>query len=78
MAEARRQDEAAFPHWHGRWVPVRLAGLWDRWKDRASGETIRSFTIVTTTPNDLCAPIHNRMPVILDQGDHARWLGEAR
>jgi putative SOS response-associated peptidase YedK len=42
-----------------------------------SGETIRSFTIVTTAPNELCAPIHNRMPAILDPADYPRWLGEA-
>jgi putative SOS response-associated peptidase YedK len=53
-----------------------FAGLWDRWKDRASGEVIRSFTIITTTPNEVCAPIHDRMPVILDPKDYGRWLGE--
>jgi putative SOS response-associated peptidase YedK len=53
-----------------------FAGLWDRWKDRASGELILSFSIVTTTANPLLAPIHERMPVILDEGDQARWLGE--
>ena len=42
-----------------------LAGLWETWKSRANNETIRSFTIVTTTPNALCADLHNRMPVIL-------------
>jgi putative SOS response-associated peptidase YedK len=30
-------------------------------------------TIITTTPNELVAPIHNRMPAILDRGDEARW-----
>src|SRR5712691_7699017 len=32
-----------------------LAGLWEMWKSRANNETIRSFTIVTTTPNEVCA-----------------------
>src|ERR1700730_5337192 len=41
-----------------------LAGLWETWRSPIN-ETVRSFTIVTTTPNELCAPIHNRMPVIL-------------
>lgn len=40
-----------------------LAGLWETWRSPA-GETVRSFTIVTTEPNELCAPIHDRMPVI--------------
>jgi putative SOS response-associated peptidase YedK len=37
---------------------------------------IRSFTIVTTTPNELCAALHNRMPVILKPGAWPVWLGE--
>jgi putative SOS response-associated peptidase YedK len=50
--------------------------VWEQWNDPASGETVRSFTIVTTAPNALCAPIHNRMPVILDPTDYPAWLGE--
>jgi putative SOS response-associated peptidase YedK len=53
-----------------------FAGLWERWKDRASGETIQSCAIVTTTPNEVCAPIHERMPVILDPASYSRWLSE--
>jgi putative SOS response-associated peptidase YedK len=37
---------------------------------------VRTFTILTTAPNALVAPLHDRMPVILDAGDYARWLGE--
>ena len=53
-----------------------FAGLWERWKDRVSGQTIQSCTIITTTPNEVCAPIHDRMPAILEPKDYARWLGE--
>jgi putative SOS response-associated peptidase YedK len=53
-----------------------FAGLWERWKDPASGETIKSFTIVTGAPNPLGEPIHDRMPVILEPAHYARWLGE--
>src|SRR5450755_744059 len=53
-----------------------FAGLWERWKDKASGEFVRSFTIITTTPNEVCAPIHNRMPVIVDPANYGKWLGE--
>jgi putative SOS response-associated peptidase YedK len=53
-----------------------FAGLWERWKDKASGELVRSFTIITTTPNEVCAPIHDRMPVIVDPENYGRWLGE--
>jgi putative SOS response-associated peptidase YedK len=53
-----------------------FAGLWERWKDKASGEVGRSFTIITTTPNEVCAPIHDRMPVIVDPANYGKWLGE--
>src|ERR1700722_14346235 len=52
-----------------------LAGLWENWKSPA-GEWIRSFTIVTTTPNELCAELHNRMPVVLSPDLWSEWLGE--
>lgn len=50
-----------------------FAGLWDRWHDPAHGP-VDSVTILTTTPNDLVAPIHNRMPVILPEESYDRWL----
>jgi putative SOS response-associated peptidase YedK len=53
-----------------------FAGLWERWKDPASQEIVRSCTIVTGRPNELVAPIHDRMPVILPKETWARWLGE--
>jgi len=53
-----------------------LAGLWETWKSRSNNETIRSFTIVTTTPNKLCGELHNRMPVILPPEACSMWLGE--
>ena len=52
-----------------------LAGLWENWKSPA-GEWVRSFTIITTTPNALCAEIHDRMPVILPPAIWPLWLGE--
>jgi putative SOS response-associated peptidase YedK len=52
-----------------------LAGLWETWRSPA-GERIRSFTIVTTTPNELCAELHNRMPVVLKREAWPVWLGE--
>ena len=53
--------------------PFAFAGLWDLWKS-PDGEHIRSCTIITTEPNDLVAPIHNRMPAILLPGAYADWL----
>jgi putative SOS response-associated peptidase YedK len=37
---------------------------------------VRSFAIITTTPNNLCAELHNRMPVVLKPGAWPVWLGE--
>ena len=53
--------------------PFAMAGLWENWKD-PSGELIHSCTIITTTPNCLIEPIHNRMPVILPQSAESTWL----
>ena len=52
-----------------------LAGLLETWRSSAQ-ETIRSFTIITTTPNELCAEVHNRMPVILPPEKWTVWLDE--
>ncbi len=49
-----------------------FAGLWSA--GHAESGTPPTCTIITTMPNELVAPIHNRMPVILDTGDEARWL----
>jgi putative SOS response-associated peptidase YedK len=51
-----------------------FAGLWARWRDRASGETIESATIITTGPNGLVAPVHDRMPAILGDQAEEDWL----
>lgn len=51
-----------------------LAGLWEWWKDPASGEGVETYTIVTTAANNALAPLHDRMPVILSETDYERWL----
>src|SRR3569833_2832967 len=59
-----REDESMFA----------FAGLWESWKDNQTGQKLRTFTILTTDPNELMEPIHNRMPVILQPQDYERWL----
>jgi putative SOS response-associated peptidase YedK len=54
--------------------PYGLAGLWDRWKDQKTGEWLETFSIITTDANEVVAPLHNRMPVIIERRDYARWL----
>lgn len=51
-----------------------LAGLWEIWTG-PGGEEIQSCTILTTEANELMEPIHDRMPLILDEGDWSEWLG---
>ena len=58
--------------------PFVFAGLWETWTapDGAenAGETVETYTIVTTDANMKIAPIHHRMPVIVDPADFDRWL----
>jgi len=54
--------------------PMAFAGLWSTWRDPATGETIRSATIITTTANEALAPLHDRMPVILPESSWDAWL----
>jgi len=53
--------------------PFAFAGLWDMWKN-PEGEQIRTCTIITTNPNDVVLPIHNRMPAILTPEAREEWL----
>ncbi len=50
-----------------------LAGLYESWQPRP-GEWERTFTIVTTAANELLRPLHDRMPVILDEGSADLWM----
>jgi len=50
-----------------------LAGIWDRWRD-PSGTTVETCSILTTIPNDLTAPVHDRMPVIVEPDAYDLWL----
>jgi putative SOS response-associated peptidase YedK len=54
--------------------PFAFAGLWDAWKDPILDQWLQTYTIITTTPNELTATVHNRMPVILHPADYEEWL----
>jgi putative SOS response-associated peptidase YedK len=54
--------------------PFGFAGLWTSRRDPESGESLRSCTIITTTANEIVAPAHDRMPVILPRGVEDAWL----
>jgi putative SOS response-associated peptidase YedK len=51
-----------------------VAGLWDNWKNRETGETIRSCTMIVTEANPFMSEIHDRMPVFLGQETLHPWL----
>jgi len=51
-----------------------IAGLSDEWQDRASGERLKSCTMIITEPNKFVAEVHDRMPVLLSQGQFEPWL----
>jgi putative SOS response-associated peptidase YedK len=53
-----------------------FAGIWDGWKN-ATGQWVKTFSILTTTPNKLTASVHDRMPVILDPDKYDLWLNPA-
>jgi putative SOS response-associated peptidase YedK len=71
--EARRQ-----PYFFGSAdkKPLAFAGLWESWKG-PDGDVVESCTILTTDSNELLAPIHDRMPVILKVEDYELWLDPA-
>ncbi len=53
--------------------PLALAGLWESWTD-PEGNTVESFTIITTESNEQVSKVHDRMPVILEPESFAAWL----
>lgn len=53
---------------------LHLAGLYETWKNPATGAPERTFTVLTTEANDLIAPLHDRMPAILSPEDVDAWI----
>jgi putative SOS response-associated peptidase YedK len=53
-------------------APFAFAGLWDVWGE----QRLKTFTILTTTPNAFMAEVHDRMPVMLSRENWPKWLGE--
>jgi putative SOS response-associated peptidase YedK len=54
--------------------PCALAGLGEKWKDRGAGAELLTFTVITTDPNEVVQPMHDRMSVIIPERDYDRWL----
>lgn len=73
--EWRAEETGKKPVWITRpsREPFAFAGIWAE-APRADGSSVHSCAIVTCEPGDVVAPIHDRMPVILDQADESEWL----
>jgi len=54
-----------------------IAGLWDEWKNRETGERLKSCAMIVGEPNELAAEIHERMPVFLMEDQFAAWQAGA-
>jgi len=54
-------------------VAMAMGGLWERWTS-PDGEILRTFCVITTAPNEIMQPIHDRMPVIIPKWRWADWL----
>lgn len=60
-------------------APFSFAGLWDSWqpKEQPAADPLLSTAIITTDANNLCAEVHDRMPVIVPEAAYAAWLDPA-
>jgi putative SOS response-associated peptidase YedK len=56
--------------------PFGIGGIWENWRDPASGQWVRTFALITTAANELVGQIHDRMPLILAPESYDRWLSE--
>lgn len=72
--EWKRSEDGRQPYFIGmkEREPFAIAGLYEIWS--GGGERLATCTLITTTPNALMAPIHDRMPVILEEKDWGTWL----
>lgn len=55
-------------------TPLAFAGLWSVWRNPATAARLSTCTVLTTTPNEVVAPFHHRMPVILERDACDAWL----
>ena len=54
--------------------PLTIAGLWDEWQDRETGNPLKSCSMIITEPNRFVVEVHDRMPVLLSEDDFEPWL----
>ncbi|MGB5335398.1 MAG: SOS response-associated peptidase [Woeseiaceae bacterium] len=74
--EWRRENDAKTPYYISlaSGEPLGLAGLWENWTDKETGESLQTTTLITTEANEFMQPLHHRMPVILRSDTASDWL----
>jgi putative SOS response-associated peptidase YedK len=74
--EWRRENDAKTPYFISLSAdePFGLAGLWESWTDKQTGELLQTTTLITTAANEFMQPLHHRMPVILQSDAANEWL----
>jgi putative SOS response-associated peptidase YedK len=72
QGHGRRRQPFLFRRQDGK--PFFFAGLWEAWHDPIAGRAVETCAIITTAPNELVRPIHDRMPAILEPEDNRCWL----
>ena len=75
--EWRKQGDAKTPYFISlaSGEPFALAGLWENWTDKESGESLQTTTLITTVANAFMRVLHHRMPVVLGPDAASEWLG---
>jgi putative SOS response-associated peptidase YedK len=74
LKEGKKKTPIYFRLKSGR--PFGFAGLYEMWTS-PEGQPVNTCTIITTEPNDLIQPIHNRMPVIVSKENESLWIDPA-
>ena len=74
--EWHRDGDVKIPHYISlnSGEPFGLAGLWENWTDKESGESLQTTTLITTAANEFMQPLHHRMPVLLQTESANEWL----
>ncbi len=74
--EWHRQGDSRIPHFISlkSGEAFAMAGLWESWTGKESGESLQTTTLITTAANEFMQPLHHRMPVILQTEAANEWL----
>lgn len=78
--EWRKQGDSKTPYFISlaSGEPFALAGLWENWTDKASGESLQTAALITTSANEFMRPLHHRMPVVMRPDAADEWLAGSR